>query len=311
MNSKGKVLITDTAHPLLIEGLTKLGYEVVYRPSITAQEAAQIIGEFTGIVVTTKTFLTKPVLEQAANLKFIARAGSGMENIDVAFAEKKKIRCFNSPEGNSNSVAEHATGLLISLYHHISKSFNEILKAKWNTEENRVHELEGQTIGIIGYGNTGSAFAKKLSVFGVTVLAYDKYKKDFSDEFARETTMDEIFSQSDVLSLHVPLTQETTHLVNRNFIDNFKKPIHLLNTSRGKVVHTADLVSAVKRNKIISAALDVLENEKLETYSEEEKSLLNELINSGEIIITPHIAGKSFESRRKFAEILLRKIEGL
>lgn len=311
MNSKGKVLITDTTHPLLNEGLTKLGYEVIYNPSITGQEAAQIIGAFTGIVVTTKTFLTQTVLEQATKLKFIARAGSGMENIDVEFAEKKNIVCFNSPEGNNNSVAEHATGLLIALYHHIPKSFNEVIRGEWRMEDNRVSELEGQTIGIIGYGNTGSAFARKLSVFGVTVLAYDKYKKDFSDEFASEVTMDEIFSQSDVLSLHIPLTQETTHWVNNNFIGKFIKPIRLINTSRGKVVRTADLVSAVKSKKIISAALDVLENEKFETYSDEEKLLLNEFIHSGEIIITPHIAGKSFESRRKFAEILLRKIQEL
>lgn len=309
MNSKGKVLVTDTAHPLLTEGLTKLGYEVVYSPSITGQEAAQIIGEFTGIVVTTKTFLTQTVLEQATNLKFIARAGSGMENIDVAYAEKRNIRCFNSPEGNSNSVAEHTIGLLIALYHHIPQSFIEIKRGEWNMEENRVSELEGQTIGIIGYGNTGSAFAKKLSVFGVTVLAYDKYKEKFSDAYTKEATMDEIFLQADVLSLHVPLTQETTHLVNKDFIKKFKKPIHLINTSRGKVVNTQDLISAVKSKKIISAALDVLENEKPGTYSKEEKSLLHNLIHSGEIIITPHIAGKSFESRKKFAEILLRKIE--
>lgn len=311
MINRGKVLITDVSHPFLIEGLEKTGYEIIYHPDISHQQTEQMINELEGIVVTTKIVLDRAILEKAVNLKFIARAGSGMENIDVAFAAERNIQCISSPEGNCNSVAEHAIGFLISLYHHIPRSFNEIRRGEWNIEQNRVSELGGQTVGIIGYGNTGSAFAKKLSVFGVTVLAYDKYRKNFSDDYAKESSMQEIFTNADVLSLHVPLTQETEYLVNEKFLNRFNKPIRLINTARGKVVNTMNLLSAIKSEKVIGAALDVLENEKVQTYSTEERTLLNDLIHSGEVIITPHIAGKSFESRKRFAEVLLKKINEL
>lgn len=309
MSKRGKVLITDVSHPLLMEGLEQRGYEVIYHPDITHRQAEQMIHELEGIVVTTKIVLNRTVLEKAAKLKFIARAGSGMENIDVAYAAERNIQCINSPEGNCNSVAEHAVGLLIALYHHIPRSFNEIKEGQWNVEQNRVSELEGQTVGIIGYGNTGSAFAEKLSVFGVTVLAYDKYKKNFSNAYANESSMEELFAGADVVSMHVPLTQETTHLVNEKFLNQFHKPIRLINTSRGKVVNTKDLLAAVRGGKVTGAALDVLENENVQSYSEEESTLLRDLIYSGEVIITPHIAGKSFESRKKFAEVLLKKLK--
>jgi D-3-phosphoglycerate dehydrogenase len=208
-------------------------------------------------------------------------------------------------------VAEHAVGLLLSLYHHIPRAFNEIKNGQWNMEANRTTELEGRTIGIIGYGNTGSAFARKLKAFNVQVLAYDKYKKKYTDDFAKESSMEEIFSAADVLSLHVPLTTETKYLVNEEFINRFQKSFYLLNTSRGGVVNTRALIEALKKKKISGAALDVLENENISAYTEEEKNMLGELINAGEVVITPHIAGKSFYTRRKFAEALLDKIKNL
>ena len=309
MADKGKVLITDKVDDLLIHGLQKLGYECDFRVGISQEEVDRIIYQFTGILITTKTTLYKPTLEKAAQLKWIARAGSGMEIVDVEYAKSKNIRCINSPEGNRNSVGEHALGLLLALTHNIVRSSKQTEKLIWNVEENRVTEISGMTIGIIGYGNTGSSFAEKLKMFGVKVLAYDKYKTNFGNELVKECNLKDLFENCDVVSLHVPLTKETHHLANENFFNGFKKKLYFVNTSRGKVVDTSALLNAVVQEKITGAGLDVLENENFSSLTSTEKSLLEQLIQTGKTIITPHVAGKSFSSQKRFAEVLLTKIK--
>lgn len=308
MVDKGKVLITDKVDDLLIHGLQKLGYECDFRVGISQEEVDRIIYQFTGIVITTKTTLFKSTLEKAAKLKWIARAGSGMEIVDVEFAKSKNIKCINSPEGNRNSVGEHALGLLLALTHNIVRAAKQTEKLLWEVEENRVTEISGMTVGIIGYGNTGSSFAEKLKMFGVKILAYDKYKSNFENEHVTECELNDLFEQCDAVSLHVPLSNETHHLANKNFFNSFKKKIYFLNTSRGKVVDTAALLHAIVHNKITGAGLDVLENENFLSLTSTEQMLLYQLIQTGKTIITPHVAGKSFSTQKRFAEVLLFKI---
>ncbi len=311
MADKGKVLITDKVDDLLIHGLQDLGYECDFRVGISQDEVDRIIYMFSGIVITTKTTLYKSTLEKAAQLKWIARAGSGMERVDVEFAKSKNIKCLNSPEGNRNSVGEHALGLLLALSHNIVRAAKQTEKLIWQVEENRVTEISGMTIGIIGFGNTGYSFAEKIKMFGVKILAYDKYKANFENEFVKESEMRELFEQSDVVSLHVPLTSETHHLANENFFNSFKKKIYLLNTSRGKVVDTSALLMAINNEKVKGAGLDVLENENFSSLTSNEISIIEQLIKTQKTIITPHVAGKSFSSRKRFAEVLLFKISSL
>ncbi len=218
------------------------------------------------------------------------------------------IVCINSPEGNANSVAEHATGLLLALFHNIVNGALQTANEKWLVEQNRVHELEGKTIGIIGYGNTGRAFAKKLEPFSMHVLAYDKYLERYTDRFATESAMSEIFSQADIVSFHVPLTDETRHMVNRDYLQWVSKPVHLINTSRGKIIDHNDLLDSILSTRVIDAALDVYENENFALHTEEERNIFRSLIKTGRVIFTPHVAGKSYESQRKIAEVLVRKI---
>ncbi len=308
MADKGKVLITDKVDDLLIHGLQKLGYECDFRVGISQEEVDRIIYQFAGIIITTKTTLYKATLEKAAQLKWIARAGSGMEIVDVEFAKSKNIKCINSPEGNRNSVGEHAIGLLLALTHNIVRSSKQTEKLIWQVEENRVTEISGMTVGIIGYGNTGSYFAQKLKMFGVKILAYDKYKSNFGNDFVNESKMRDLFELCDAVSLHVPLTNETHHLANENFFNSFKKKIYFINTSRGKVVDTSALLNAIVHDKITGAGLDVLENENFLSLTSIEKTNLEQLIQTGKTIITPHVAGKSFSSQKRFAEVLLLKI---
>jgi D-3-phosphoglycerate dehydrogenase len=234
-----------------------------------------------------------------------------MENINVLYAESKNISCINSPEGNANSVAEHAVALLLSIFHNITQSFLQTKNEEWLVDENRVHELEGRTIGIIGYGNTGKAFAKKLQPFSMNVLAYDKYLHGYSDAFAKEAEMNHIFSQAEIISLHIPLTQETKGMIDAEYLQRFAKPIHLINTSRGKIIQHNRLLECINSGNVLNAALDVYENENFPGHTKEERNVFRELINTGRVIFTPHIAGKSFESKKKIAEVLLKKISSL
>lgn len=305
------MLITETMDALLMEGLTQMGYEWKYAPGISQDEVEQIIHEFNGLIVATRITVSKLLLKKAVRLKFVGRAGSGMENIDLEAANALGIICINSPEGNANSVGEHALALLLASYHNIVKANLELQHLQWNVEENRVQELEGRTVGIIGYGNTGKAFAKKLFPFGVQVMAYDKYLENFSDQYASQCTLQMIFDEAEIVSVHVPLTSETAGMVNSSFLKNFRKNIFMINTSRGKVVKHQDLLQGLQEGRVTGAALDVYENENFETHTASERKVFAALLETGKVICTPHVAGKSFESKGKIAKVLLEKINNI
>jgi len=301
---KGRILITDELHPLLKEGLEKDGFTVDYCPSISAEEVLQIISDYEGLILNSKVYAGKELLDRAVKLKFICRAGSGVDVIDLDYAKQKNIIVFNSPEGNRNAVAEHALGMLLNLLNNISKADRELRNKEWKREENRGNELSGKTIGLIAYGNTAQSFAKILKGFDVKIFAYDKYLHGFENESSLET----IFEQADILSVHLPLAEETKYMIDYAFLSSFKKPIWLINTSRGKVLRTADLLRALNEGKVIDAALDVFENEKLNSLNESEKKDFEELISENRILLTPHIAGWTHESKKRIAEVLLEKI---
>lgn len=303
-----RVLITDELHPLLQQGLEADGFTVDYRPAITEKEVHDIIHQYEGLVINSKVYAGKELLDKATQLKFVCRAGSGLEVIDLPYARQKGIAAFNSPEGNRNAVAEQALGMLLGLLNHITKANNEVHSYQWVREPNRGTELSGKTVALIAYGNTAQAFAKILRGFNVTVLAYDKYYQGFGDDFVTEATLQQVFNKADIVSLHLPLTAETTYMIDEAFLSSFKKPYWLLNTSRGKVLNTTALVKALDSGKVLGAALDVLENEKLNTLTEKQKADLDALLNKPNVLITPHIAGWTHQSKQRIAEVLLEKI---
>ncbi|MCW5906756.1 MAG: hydroxyacid dehydrogenase [Chitinophagales bacterium] len=311
MNSKRKILITDSVHPLLYEGLRADGFMVDYLPDITALQVAEVIAAYEGLVINSKVYAGNELFNKAPLLKFVCRAGSGLEVIDIEYAKQKGIAAFNSPEGNRNAVAEHALGMLLCLLNNIVKANTEVKSGQWNREENRGTELAGKTIGLMAYGNTAEAFAKLLGSFDVRILAYDKYRKNFANEHVKEASPQEIAREADVLSLHLPLTPETEYMIDYAFLSSFKKKFWLLNTSRGKVLRTAHLIKCINEGRIYGAALDVLENEKLQTLNEEEQDIFQKLAADKRILLTPHIAGWTHESKQKIAEILLQKIRAL
>jgi len=292
-----------------MERAQTLGYSCDYRPTIKPDEALQILGDYAGLVVRSKLNMNKQFLDAGKCLRFICRAGAGIDHIDEAYAAEKGITLINAPEGNMDAVGEHAVGMLLSLMNNFAIADAQIRAGNWLREANRGYELKGKTVGIIGYGFMGHSFAKKLSGFEVSVIAYDKYKTGFSDPYAREVSMEEIVKHSDVLSLHVPLTAETRGLVNQEYLFHFKKPLFLLNTSRGKVVQTRDVLNAIKSGKILGAGLDVLENEKFPALAEQE--WFDELRHSGKVLLSPHIAGWTFESYRKISEVMAEKLKVL
>lgn len=304
-----KILIADSMHPSLFAMLEAEGWEYSYHPEYKRDDIIRELPEFEGLFIRSKTFVDLEMMEPAQKLRFIARAGAGLDLIDLDVAKQKGIVVFHAGEGNRDAVAEHAVGMLLGLLANIVKADKEVRSGVWDREGNRGVELMKKTVGLIGYGNNGSATAKRLSGFGCRVLAYDKYRESYGDQYAQEASLETIMAQADILSLHIPLTEETKYLVNQEFIEGFSKPFYLLNLSRGKVAHLESVVNGLKSGKVVGACLDVLENEKLKTLTEAQQAVFDYLTNSDSVVLTPHIGGWTHESYVRINEVLLKQIK--
>lgn len=309
--SQRLILFIDSVHPILEAKLTQAGFLCQRHYKSTYEDLKNHLSHAYGIVIRSRFTIDHDFLANCENLQFIARSGSGLENIDVKLCQKLGIRLYNSPEGNRNAVAEHALGLLLGLMNKLNKADREIRKGIWDREGNRGEELDGKTVGIIGYGNNGAAFAKKLRGFDVKVLAYDKYKTGYGDHFVQECTLVAIQEQADVLSFHIPQNKETKHYFNHDFLRGMAKPFYLLNLSRGKVVATAAIVEGLKLGQIKGAGLDVLEYEQKSFesfFTREMPTEFQYLVAAENVILTPHVGGWTTESYVKLSSVLADKI---
>ncbi len=307
--SKGKVLVAAPVHKLLIDGLQSIGYSVELAPDINQHKAPNLLADCVGLITSTRLQVDSTLLSIATQLKWIGRMGSGMEVIDVPFAESLGIACFGSPEGNSNAVGEHAVGLLLNLIRHISVSYGQMKEGIWLRDENRGIELEGKTIGIIGYGHTGRAFARKLMGFDMQILAYDKYHAVPPDSHVAAChTLEEIYRSADIISFHVPLQPDTIYYFDDAFLQAMQKPFLLINTSRGPVIETNALYNGVMSGRILGACLDVFETEPIKAMNPDMKQKMDQLIHLPQVITTPHIAGYTYEALYKMSDTLMKKI---
>lgn len=312
MNTALKILHIDSNHPLLMEQLQELGFINHEDFNSSKEEIEAKIQDYQGIVIRSRFKIDKTFIDKATNLQFIARVGAGLESIDCEYALSKNIQLIAAPEGNRNAVAEHTLGMILSLFNNLNVADSEIKSGHWNRESNRGHELDGKTVGIIGYGNMGKCFAKKLRGFDVEVLCYD-IQENVGDSNARQVSLEELQKKTDVLSLHIPWTPETDKMVDIHFIHAFAKSFWIINTSRGKNIVTSDLVAAMQSRKILGAGLDVLEYEKrsFETLFQDKKTseAFQYLLNSKKVILSPHIAGWTFESHERLAQVIVDKIK--
>lgn len=306
---RGKVLVTDGVHPLLLEELEAAGFGYDYEPEITLAAVRARIAPYVGIIINSKITIDRAFIDAAPALRFIGRLGSGMEIVDVDYAQSKGIAVCSAPEGNRNAVGEHAMGMLLMLANKMKAGDRAVRTQDWNREAYRGWELMGKTVGIVGFGHTGANFAQKLMGFGVEVLAYDKYKRYYAEGWPHvsETTLEEIQERADVISLHLPLTAETHHLFNYEFLAACRRPVVLVNTSRGKVVDTRAVIDGLKSGQLLGACMDVFENEKPPTGGEEQ-AMYEELYALEPTVFTPHVAGWTVESKEKLALIVMEKI---
>jgi D-3-phosphoglycerate dehydrogenase len=306
-----KILCIDSNHDILHETLMGAGFQCDLFWNKTKDELIELIPGYDGIVIRSKFKITKDILDSTTTLKVIGRVGAGMENIDVEYANSKGITCLSAPEGNRDAVGEHAIGMLLMLLNNLKRADQEVRSGIWKRAENRGHEINGKTIGIIGYGNMGSAFAKKLRGFDCNVLVHDKFKNNFSTEDLTESTLERIFLEADIVSIHLPLNSETNYYINDAFLSSFKKNICVINTSRGKCLKTDDLVEHLKSGKVIGACLDVLEYESVSFENLDTSTLpapMQYLLKSEQVILTPHIAGWTHESNYKMSKIIADKM---
>lgn len=304
-----RILAVDDLHHSFEDRLVLEGCVVDYRLDINSKiELIENLKNYNVLAIRSKFFIDKEIIDSLPENFVIARAGAGMDNIDEEYCKQKNIRLINAPEGNRDAVAEHVIGMMLSKYRNILKSHTEIKNKQWLREENRGYELKGKTIGIIGFGNTGSTLAKKLAGFEMNIIAYDKYLSEINDSNVKQVSIKEITSEADIISLHVPLTSETRHMINSDFLNSLEKKPFIINASRGKVIKTSDLIEALKNGKVMAAALDVLENERLETLNSDESQSFNQLIESEKVLLTSHIAGWTFESYQRISEVLVQKL---
>ncbi|HLU90383.1 MAG TPA: NAD(P)-dependent oxidoreductase [Cyclobacteriaceae bacterium] len=303
-----KILIIDEMHESIIPLLTREGFAVDYRPDIGRSEVEAVIHDYDGLIIRSKLAMDRDLLEKAIQLKFIGRAGAGLDNIDLDYLKERDIPILNAPEGNRDAVAEHAIGMLLALFNHLPSAHEQVRDKIWQREQNRGEELAGKTVGIFGFGNMGTALAKKLQGFDVRVLAYDKYKTGFGGPLAEEVSFEQLREEADILSVHVPLTAETRNYFTRDVLNGFRKSFYFINTARGEVITFDTLNEVLESGKMKGAVLDVLENEKLQALSPAQKLSFEKLAQKPNVLFSPHVAGWTFQSYEKINKVLVNKL---
>jgi D-3-phosphoglycerate dehydrogenase len=303
-----KILIADSMHSSLFNMLEEKGWEYAYHPEYRREDIKAALPAYDGLIIRSKTFVDKEMLTDAKNLKFIARAGAGLDLIDLDVAKALNIEVFHAGTGNRDAVAEHALGMLLGLFNNILKADREVRNGTWDREGNRGVELMNKTVGLVGYGNNGTATAKRLSGFGCRVLAYDKYRDHYGNEFAQESSVEQIMAEADILSLHIPLTEISRYWIDEKFIEQFSKPFYLVNLSRGEIVKLEAVVAGLQSGKILGACLDVLENEKIAKLTPSQQASFDYLRTSDKVVLTPHIGGWTHESYVRINQVLVEQI---